>query len=46
MPNLLRTVLTLKEGAIFKLEPVISLFVSFLVVTAGVLGYSLLRAEK
>jgi hypothetical protein len=28
------------------IEPIISLFVSFLVISAGVLGYSLIRAEK
>ena len=45
MRNLLIIVRTFK-GVIVRLEPVISLFVSFLIVTAGVLGYSLLRAEK
>jgi hypothetical protein len=28
------------------MEPIISIFVSFLVISAGVLGYSLIRAEK
>jgi hypothetical protein len=45
MQNLL-TVRKFKVVLMYKMEPIISLFVSFLVVSIGVLGYSLLKAEK
>jgi hypothetical protein len=34
------------RGETLSTEPILSLFVSFLVISAGVLGYSLLKAEK
>jgi hypothetical protein len=33
-------------GETLSMEPILALFVSFLVISAGVLGYSLLKAEK
>jgi hypothetical protein len=39
-------VLLISRRGILSMEPILSLFVSFLVVSAGVLGYSLLKAEK
>lgn len=46
MQNLLIIVQKFKAVVISRLEPIVTLFISFLVVSVGVLGYSLLRAEK
>lgn len=39
-------VLLLSRRGTLSMEPILALFVSFLVISAGVLGYSLLKAEK
>lgn len=38
--------LLISRGETLSMEPILALFVSFLVISAGVLGYSLLKAEK